>query len=147
VTGGVNHFISNGNSYKHTYTNWYTQMELSATYKNFMANFRLETNYDWFYGETLRGGENLHSVNIGYKLKDMSFSLGMLNPFVDKYKFKTEENRSQYASFYKTTYVNQISRLLVLNYTYNLSFGRKFKSDEKRLDNADNDSGVMTSGK
>ncbi|MDR3093603.1 MAG: carboxypeptidase-like regulatory domain-containing protein [Bacteroidales bacterium] len=147
VTGGVNHYISNGNSYQHRYTNWYTQMELSATYKNFTANFNWHTSYDWFYGETLRGSENLHSISVGYKLKDMSFKLGMLNPFVDNYILRNEENRSQYASFYKTIYINQISRLLIIGYTYNFSFGRKFKADEKRVNNADNDSGIMTSGK
>jgi hypothetical protein len=147
VTGGVNYYISNGNSYRHTYTNWYTQMELSATYKNFMANFRMNTNYDIFFGETLRGGDKLHYISLGYKLKDMSFFLGMMNPFTDTYELRTEENRSQYASFHKTNYINQISRLMIFSYSYNFSFGRNFKTEQKRLNNADEDSGVMKSGK
>jgi hypothetical protein len=147
VTGGVNHYTSNGNSYRHTYTNWYTRMDLSATYKNFMANFSMNTNYDFFLGETMRGGDKLHSISLGYRLKDMSFSLGMLNPFADNYELRTEENRSQYASFYKTNYINQISRLKLFTYSYNISFGRKFKIEQKRLNNADEDSGVMKSGK
>ncbi|MDR2859623.1 MAG: TonB-dependent receptor family protein [Mediterranea sp.] len=147
VTGGVNHYISNGKSYRHTYTNWYTQMGLSVTYNNLMANFGMNTNWDSFYGETMKGGDKLHYTSLGYKLKDMSFFLGMLNPFVDTYKLRTEENRSEYASFYKTNYINQISRLLIFGYTYNFSFGRKFKTEEKRLHNADEDSGIMKSGK
>jgi hypothetical protein len=147
VTGGVNHYISNGNSYRHTHTNWYTQMGLALTYKNFMANFRMDTSWDIFYGETMKGGDKLHYVSLGYKFKEMSFFLGMLNPFTDTYELRTEENRSQYASFYKTNYINQISRLLVFGYTYNFSFGRKFKSEEKRLNNADEDSGVRSVGK
>jgi hypothetical protein len=147
VTGGVNHYISNGNSYRHTYTNWYTRMDLSTTYKNFMANFKMNTNYDFFYGETLRGGDKFHYISLGYKLKDMSFLLGMMNPFTNTYELRTEENRSQYASFYKTNYINQISRLIIFSYSYNFSFGRKFKTGEKRLNNVDEDSGVMKSGK
>ena len=35
-TGGVNHYISNGNTYSHRYTNWYCNMQASLTWKKFM---------------------------------------------------------------------------------------------------------------
>jgi hypothetical protein len=70
----------------------------------------------------------------------------MFNPFADNYK-QDSENWSQYASHKKSNYVNESSRMLVLRLSYNFSFGRSFKSGQKRLNEADDDSGVMSAGK
>ncbi|MDR0347913.1 MAG: carboxypeptidase-like regulatory domain-containing protein [Tannerella sp.] len=146
VTGGVNHYISNGNTYKHEYTNWFTNMQLNAMYKKFTAGFILETNWNWFYGETMSGGENIHLLMLGYRHKNLSLTAGMFNPFVDNYKQQTE-NWSEYASYKKSNYVKESSRTLIFQFVYNFSFGRTFKSGQKRLNNTDEDSGVMNSGK
>ena len=146
VTGGINHYISNGNTYRHTYTNWFSNMDVTATYKKVMMNVGMQTNWNWFYGETLNGGENIHYLMIGYRNKNLSLGVGMINPFVDNYKVEYE-NWSQHASFKKSMYIKESSRMLLLNLTYNFSFGRTFRGEQKRLNNADNDSGVMQSGK
>jgi hypothetical protein len=146
LTGGVNHYISNGNHYNHTYTNWFGNVDVTAMYKKMMINVGIQTNWNWFYGETLNGGENIHYLMIGYRNKSLSLGAGMINPFVDNYKVENE-NRSQYASYKKNMYIKESSRLLVFNLTYNFSFGRTFKGEQKRLNNADNDSGVMSTGK
>jgi hypothetical protein len=146
VTGGVNHYISNGNTYHHTYTNWYGNADLSAMYKKFALSFGLQTNFNRFYGETLNGGENIHFVMFAYKHKTLSIGAGVINPFVDNYKVQNE-NWSENASFKKAMYIKESSRLLAFQLTYNFSFGRAFTSGQKRLNNADNDSGVMSTGK
>jgi hypothetical protein len=146
VTGGINHYISNGNTYRHTYTNQYVNMDLSATYKKVMMNFGLQTNYNWFYGETLSGGENIHYIMVGYKHKNLSLGAGMFNPFVDNYKVEYE-NWSQHASFKKSMSIKESSRLFLVNLSYNFSFGRTFKAGQKRLNNTDDASGVMSTGK
>lgn len=146
TTVGINHYISNGNTYKHTYTNRFMTTELNAMYKRFTAGFGLETNWNWFYGETMSGGENIHYLMAGYKHKNLSLTAGMFNPFADNYKVQSE-NRSQYASYKKSSYIKESSRMFLLRLTYNFSFGRTFKSEQKRLNNADDDSGVMSTGK
>ena len=146
ATGGVNHYISHGNTYKHEYTNWYTDIQLNAVYKQFNAGFGMQTNWNWFYGETMSGGENIHYLMVGYKYKNLSLTAGMFNPFVDNYKVKAE-NRSQYASYKKSNYIKESSQMFLLRLTYNFSFGRSFKSGQKRLNNTDDDSGVMSTGK
>ncbi|MDR1644834.1 MAG: carboxypeptidase-like regulatory domain-containing protein [Tannerellaceae bacterium] len=146
ATGGVNHYLSNGNTYHHRYTNWYTRVEGSATFRGFTAVAGLETPWNWFYGETLEGGENIHYAMLNYSRKALSVGLGMFNPFADNYKQETE-NRSQYASYKKTNYINESSRLLMVKLTYRFSFGRTYNAGERRLNNADEDSGVMNTGK
>lgn len=146
LTGGVNHYRSNGNTYTHRYTNWFYNGEVSANYKRFLLLFGVETNWNWFRGETLNGGENIHYCMAKYNLKNMSFGLSMFNPFTDNYK-QVNENWSQYASYKRVNYINESSRLLMVHFSYNFSFGRKFTAAQKRLHNSDNDSGVMSSGK
>ena len=37
VNGGMNHYMSNGNTYTHRYTNWWCEANVSATWKKMVA--------------------------------------------------------------------------------------------------------------
>lgn len=145
-TGGVNHYISNGNTYSHRYTNWYCNMQASLTWKKFMLMYQMNTNWNRFWGETLEGGENIQMFMAKYNFKNLSLGIGAFNPFSDNWKVQSE-NWNQYASSKKTSYIKESSRLFVVSVSYNFSFGRTYKAGRKRLNNADNDSGVMSTGK
>ncbi|MDL2222033.1 TonB-dependent receptor family protein [Parabacteroides sp. OttesenSCG-928-N08] len=146
ASGGVNHYLSDGNSYSHRYTNWYTDLSMTATYKKWMLGIGLETNWNWFYGETLTGGENIHYLMLQYSHKPITIAVGAFNPFLDNHKI-VEENRSRYASFHKENHIGESSRLFMAKLTYNFSFGRTFKAKEKRMENKDEETGVMRSGR
>jgi len=94
----------------------------------------------------MSGGENISYAMLGYSYKDLSLGVGMFNPFTDNYKQETE-NWSQYASFKKTNYIQESSRMLLLRLSWNFSFGRSYNTAQKRLNNADDESGVMNAGK
>ena len=145
-TGGVNHYISNGNTYSHRYTNWYCNMQGSFTWKKFMLVYQMNTNWNWFWGETLEGGENIQMFMAKYNFKNLSLGIGAFNPFSDNWKVQSE-NWNQYASSKKTSYIKESSRLFVVSVSYNFSFGRTYKAGQKRLNNSDSDSGVMSTGK
>ena len=137
-TGGVNHYISNGNTY--------CNMQASLTWKKFMLMYQLDTNWNWFWGETLEGGENIQILMAKYNFKNLSLGIGAFNPFSDNWKVQSE-NWNQYASSKKTSYIKESSRLFVVSVSYNFSFGRTYKVGQKRLNNSDSDSGVMSTGK
>lgn len=145
-TGGVNHYISNGNTYSHRYTNWYCNMQASLTWKKFMLMYQMNTNWNRFWGETLEGGENIQMFMAKYNFKNLSLGIGAFNPFSDNWKVQSE-NWNQYASSKKTSYIKESSRLFVVSVSYNFSFGRTYKAGQKRLNNSDSDSGVMSTGK
>ena len=145
-TGGVNHYISNGNTYSHRYTNWYCNMQASFTWKKFMLMYQMNTNWNRFWGETLEGGENIQMFMAKYNFKNLSLCIGAFNPFSDNWKVQSE-NWNQYASRKKTSYIKESSRLFVVSVSYNFSFGRTYKAGQKRLNNSDSDSGVMSTGK
>ena len=50
-------------------------------------------------------------------------------------------------STFKTNYVKESSQMFLASVSYNFSFGRKFKTGQRRVNNSDNDSGVMSTGK
>lgn len=145
-TGGVNHYISNGNTYSHRYTNWYCNMQASLTWRKFMLMYQMNTNWNRFWGETLEGGENIQMFMAKYNFKNLSLGIGAFNPFSDNWKVQSE-NWNQYASSKKTSYIKESSRLFVVSVSYNFSFGRTYKVGQKRLNNSDSDSGVMSTGK
>ena len=78
------------------------------------------TNWNWFKGETMSGGENIQGIQLGYRHN---------------------------ASFRRSNYIKESSRLFIATISYNFSFGRKFSAGQKKVNNADNDSGVMSTGK
>ena len=145
-TGGVNHYLSKGNTYSHTYTNWFCEAQASLTYKKFSLMYQMNTNWNWFWGETMSGGENIQMIMLNYRHKNLSVGVGAFNPFTDNYK-QLSENWNQYASYKKSNYIKESCRLFLVNISYNFSFGRTYKSGQKRVNNSDSDSGVMSTGK
>ena len=145
-SGGINHYISNGNAYTHRYTNWYFNASISATIKKVTLMTGINTNWNSFFGETLTGGENNHYIMARYKHNNLSIGASVYNPFTDNYK-QVSENRSQYASSKRINYLSESSRFLTLQLTYNFSFGRKLNVNQRQLNNSDEESGIMNTGK
>ncbi|MDR2765353.1 MAG: TonB-dependent receptor [Tannerella sp.] len=146
VFGGVNHFVSNGNSYRHVYNNPFLTLTANGNYRNFNVLFLWQKSWNHFEGETMTGGENLHLLQTEYRYKTWKFGIGMFCPFADNYHTDTE-NHSAYASYRKRMYINESSRMLFFTLSWNMNFGRTFQSGQKRLNNTDEDSGVMNAGK
>ena len=155
VSGGLNHFISRGNTYSHKYSNWWLDASVSASWKNFNFMYQVMTNQNWFSGETLKGGENAQIIMLNYKWKDLQIGAGMFNPFTNDYKTQQEnwnhktqqENWNRYASSRKTNYIQESAQMAFLTLSYNFSFGRHYKSANKKISNQDSDSGIMQTGK
>lgn len=146
LTGGLNYFDSRGNNYHHTYDNWYYRVELMANYKNWTAMFQLQSHNNDFYGETLEYGENFHLFGIMYRHKQWNLGILTFNPFSDNYK-RGSQNFSDAAPSQNWWYIKETSRLFVAKISWNFSFGRKYQAGSKRLNNEDNDIGVMSGGK
>lgn len=142
LTGGMNHYISTGNTYKHSYTNWYYRAQVMAMYKKFNAVFQAYSAYDHFSGETLNGGENIHMAMLNYNAGKFTVGAGLMLPFSGQYK-RYSENRNVYSPAKMETYANDFSRMLLLKFAWNFNYGRKVKGSSKRLTNSDTDSGIM----
>lgn len=67
-------------------------------------------------------------------------------PFSSQYKRETE-NRNRYAPYLNYGYSNDFSRMLILTFSWNFDFGRKFKGGNKKLNNRDTDAGIVKGDK
>lgn len=146
VATGINYFDSRGHNYRHTYTNWYYRANVTASYKSWNAFFEIQNHRNDFYGETLTYGENYHALGITYRYKQFNVSLMGLNPFSNNYKIGTE-NFSFLAPSKNWVYFKESSGFFAFKFAWNLSFGRKYESSQRRIHNEDNSAGTLKSGK
>lgn len=145
-TPGINRYISEGSNYTHTYTNKYMRVSIDANYKNWVANFNIYTPWDYFYGESLESGERIHAISIGYNKPQYSVALGAFNPFGGSYK-RNDQNWSAMIPAQSRIYTDNLTQLIFIKASFNVNFGRQFKGGDKRLNNSDNDSGIMSGSK
>ena len=146
ITGGVNHFISDGRTYRHTYTNLYYTASVMAMYKKFMGMFQIGSPRNNFVGETMHGGENIHLFMLRYNQGKFTAGAGIMLPFSSLYK-REDENRNRYAPYKMESFSTSASRMLLLTFSWNFEFGRKYKGGNKRLNNIDTDAGIVKGDK
>jgi hypothetical protein len=142
ATGGFNRFASNGKTYHHNYTCWNYNFTANLMYHNWTLTNILMRSNDWLRGESMNGGEHLHVMLLGYKWKDLNIGVGITNPFIDNYH-NDSWNRNQYANYKSSLYFKESSRLVAITLSWGLNFGKKYKADQKRLENSDSGSSIM----
>lgn len=138
--------IMHGNDYTHTYNNYYMNGFIGLEHWNWTLGYQYQTNYNYFKGETLSGGESLTVIGLMYKHKTAQFMLAVMNPFSNDFKVESE-NRNRYAGYKRTSYLNATRQLVALGVRWNIQWGRKHNSGSKRLNNSSGSESVKASGK
>lgn len=93
----------------------------------------------------MKGGEHAQTVLLNYKYKDCMFGIGMFNPFsTTRHEVR---NYNKYASSRKINSIEDVSHVFMLQFSWNLNFGRTQSKAQKRLNNTDTDAGIMKAGK
>ena len=136
-------FISQGNNYTHTHSNLGFYGELFATWKNwtFVSEFTTASNNLW--GETLRKGERNHQFSIRYNKPKWSASVCVYNPFEKEYR-QSVENFSAIAPYTQTLYSKNLTKVILLKFSFNLDFGKSRGNARQRMSNEDTNTGIMS---
>lgn len=136
-------FISQGNNYTHTHSNLGFYGELFATWKNwtFVAEFTTASNNLW--GETLRKGERNHQFSIRYNKPKWSAAVCVYNPFEKEYR-QSVENFSAIAPYTQTLYSKNLTKVILLKFSFNLDFGKSRGNARQRMSNEDTNTGIMS---
>ena len=140
--------ISNSNYWSHG-VDFYHQInsvgwELQAAfmYKNLVLTAMYHKNADYFYGEQLFTGEEMHYLGAQYRIKKVNMGLMLINPFSKEYR-RTEDYMNQYAGNKYRYNIDDTACAIWATLSWNVSFGRDYKSKNKRMNNSDSDNGVM----
>ena len=135
-----------GNNYTHVYNNFYCYATFELSHWGFSLEGMLQTNFNRFWGETLEGGENVHTLKLSYNYKDWNFGVMVLDPFINDYKV-TNENWNRYAGYQQVITTNMIKQMVAVGISWNLNWGRRYETDEQRINNVIGGGGVNAAGK
>ncbi|WP_455673347.1 outer membrane beta-barrel protein [Phocaeicola sp.] len=142
-SGGVNHFISTGNAYRHRFTNFYYISQVQADYKNmFFTALFIRQNY-LFYGEQMNSWNQYNQYTLGYKFRNnMRLSVGIMNPF-GEFDHGTKESYAAAARWKEQTYYPNLKQCLLATFSWNLNFGKQYKALQRKLENSDSENGIL----
>lgn len=141
-----NRYKSNGNTYTHTHSNLGFRSSIVGRCKNWFAMAEMNTSFHDLWAETLSRGEALHSIAVGYNHEKFSIQGMILNPFTKRYE-QSVDNLSELAPNKQLAYSTQLSQIVMLNVSFNLGFGKHYNSSRKRINNSDNESGILSGTK
>ena len=141
-----NRYISRGNAYTHTHSNWGFRGSIIGMYKQWMVMADMNTSYHEFWGETINRGEAVHSITMGYNTGKWALQAMVMNPFTDDYH-QGVENVSRLAPNKQRAFSKDFTRMLMLNVSFNLDFGKQKKTASRRIYNDDTDTGILSGSK
>ena len=141
-----NRYISRGNAYTHTHSNWGFRGSIIGMYKQWMVMADMNTSYHEFWGETINRGEAVHSITMGYNTGKWALQAMVMNPFTDDYH-QGVENVSRLAPNKQRAFSRDFTRMLMLNVSFNLDFGKQKKTASRRIYNDDTDTGILSGSK
>ena len=141
-----NRYISQGNIYTHTHSNWGFRGNIVGMYKHWMLMADIFTSNHELWGETINKGESMHTIVLGYNKGKWAIQAMMINPFTDDYH-QGVENVSKLAPNKQLAFSKDLTRKFMLNVSFNLDFGKQKKTVGKRIDNSDTDTGILSGSK
>lgn len=150
LNGGMNRYISKGyEDIRYRYTDWYYGVNLSLNYKKWMLSGSLYKERNRFSGsESIESGENAHTVQLKYNQGKYAIGLGAMSPFANDFKSEVK-NLSKLAPYKKVSHIDDLSQMLYVTFSWNLTFGRKYENSGtwKKIYNADSSNSILKGDK
>ena len=141
-----NRYISQGNTYLHTHSNWGFRGSIVGMYKHWVFMADMNTSYHDLEGETITKGETYHTIALGYNKEKWAIQKLVWNPFTDDYH-QGIENVSKLAPNKQLAFSKDFTRMVMLNVSFSLSFGKQKQMARKRIENSDTDAGILSGTK
>lgn len=142
-SGGINHFISTGNDYRHRFTNLYYISQVQADYKNFLFTAQFIRQNYLFYGEHMNSWNQYNQYTLGYKFRNnMRLSVGIMNPF-GEFDHGVTKNYASATHSNEQTYYPNLKQCLLVSFSWNLNFGKQYKALQRKLENSDTQNGIL----
>lgn len=142
VFGGWNYYKSKGEAYEHTLNNFYYGAYLAMTYKGFQLNGSWMKPMKSLSGQYVMTSENNSSINASYKWKNLNAGMGILFPFTEGSKYRTEQLNQVIASD-RNVLIRNNRNMFYVSLSYNINWGRSIFQSNKRLQNADRMNNIL----
>ena len=146
MTPFFNRYISQGNNYLHTHSNWGFRGSIVGMYKQWVFMADMNTSHHDLEGETITKGETYHTIAFGYNKEKWAIQMLVWNPFTNDYH-QGVENVSKLAPNRQLAFSKDFTRMVMLNVSFSLSFGKQKQMARKRIENSDTDAGILSGTK
>ena len=132
---------SKGNDYRHRYTTIYGNGQINFSLKKWIVNMGICSRNNFLWGETINYGEWWSSFEVGYKQKELYIGATAMNIFTNRWSAGSK-NLSKQMPGTSWTYIYDSAPIFGLKLSWNFSWGKQSKAEEKTLQNKDTDNGI-----
>ncbi len=138
------HFISHGNNYSHTFDVTTLRVDVNGYYKEWFAGLMAyrPPHLNYFYGQQSYTSSIMYILSLGYTHNNGSVSTSFMYPTGAKYKMQNE-NLAALNPFHTKSWNQENPCKINVKFTWNLDFGKQFKGENRRMENRDENSGIM----
>lgn len=140
--GSYGKYESRGLTYSHDFDTWSWGASAYLTLGNWSMSADFYTPSKSLFGENWNGGENASNLNISYRHKNLRIGLGaILVGYPQGFDYKNSTS-SQYYKRQSHTYIKDNGNMIYFTLSYNFSHGRKYSTEQRKLNNSDRDNGI-----
>lgn len=147
ASGGINHYLSEGNDYSHTYTDLYYMLSLNSDVKNFSFGLNFYKRAFSFWGESSSQADRYSRLRVGYQIGKVQLGAFFSTPFYSTTALYRSRNYSAIVPYVSDTRFGDLYPSFGMSFSYRLDFGRKYQSGNRKVNNADNESGILDNRK
>lgn len=147
VSPFVKYMVSQGNIYNHEHVNYGVRGGIFYLLKGWRFFTDVVTAQHNLWGETLTLGELTHDIGINYNSEHFGFGIMMVNPFSPHGSTTVTKDLSSLAPTANTAVMQNYRQVLILNFHCNLDFGTQHGERGKRINNEDNENGILSGSK
>jgi len=142
--GGLNRIDNWGERYTHTMNNLFINAGINYNRNKWNPYCEVVTRSKNLAGEIITYSGQAAIVGLQYRNKGITVNAYYRNSMGWQSR---RDNISQFASSCITNYSPELNHIVYLRIQWNFEFGRRYNSGQKKLNNSDNDAGVMSGGK
>lgn len=136
------HLKSRGLDYSHDFEPLHYGISAYFNLKKWYIVYEFANAWEKLYGETRSAGERRSNLTISYKNKNLRMGLScILLGYAQGFDYKSQTDSKYYTSR-DNTYLKNNGNMLMFTLGYTFNYGRKYKSDKRKLNNSDKETGL-----
>lgn len=136
------HLRSRGLDYSHDFEPLHYGLTASLNLKKWYVEYHFANAWEQLSGESRSAGEKQSTLTVSYKHKNLRLGLScLLLGYPQGFDYKNRTNSKYYVSR-GVTYIKNNGNMLMFTLGYTFSHGRKYKTDRRKLNNSDKETGL-----
>ena len=143
VYGGIFRFFNNGEDYRHTYTSFNGGADLELNWGRWALTAHADNGWNFMEGEHRGHQAPAWYLTASCRLKRLTVSLYAQHIFSQHPVVSRSEVVSRFVSKEMRRRSGDLGNMLTLNFTWELSSGRKYRDVKRTMNHQDGETGIL----